>query len=277
MNAATEKEDRFAFGRNWLNFLATVDDASIRKAEQSLIELIGESDLTGKRFLDIGCGSGLFSLAARRLGAVVTGFDFDPDSVACARELRRRFARDDDTWRISQGSALDAEYLGALGTYDIVYSWGVLHHTGSLWQAVTNAAAAVAPGGKLAIAIYNDQGRWSGVWLRVKQLYQRVPRLLRPLYVALVMLPLELRSLAYSLLLLQPMRYVRGWTRYRSFRGMSRWHDHVDWVGGLPFEVAKPEQIVFFVKRLGFDLIGMTTNGGRTACNEYVFHRVAGS
>src|SRR5262245_45349652 len=122
--------ERFAFGKNWQEFLRIIDETRIRQAEDSLAVMLRESTLVGKSFLDIGCGSGLFSLAARRLGARVHSFDFDADSVACADELRRRYFQGDPQWTIEQGSVLDSHYMSALGNFDIVYSWGVLHHTG---------------------------------------------------------------------------------------------------------------------------------------------------
>src|SRR6185295_10447431 len=109
----------------------------------SLLTMLKERSLEGRRFLDIGSGSGLFSLAARRLGASVHSFDLDPESVRCALELRRRFCPADADWRIEQASALDRRYLAALGEFDVVYSWGVLHHTGQMRDALENAALPV--------------------------------------------------------------------------------------------------------------------------------------
>src|SRR5713226_6998608 len=145
--------ERFAFGENWARFLALLDDQRIRDAEESLQSKLEVENLAGKSFLDVGSGSGLFSLAARRLGARVHSFDYDPQSVACTLELRRRYFPDDEEWKIEEGSALDTNYLKSLGTFDVVYSWGVLHHTGAMWQALEHVVGAVAPGGKLFIAI----------------------------------------------------------------------------------------------------------------------------
>src|SRR5947207_3971976 len=121
---------RFEFGKNWARFLEGLSEERISQAETSLRRMLGTARLDGKSFLDIGCGSGLFSLAAWRMGAQVLSIDFDPQSVGCAQELRSRFFPGDLQWRIEEGSALDAAYLRSLGTFDIVYSWGVLHHTG---------------------------------------------------------------------------------------------------------------------------------------------------
>src|SRR3712207_3012789 len=150
--------ERFEFGKNWTRFLSTLTEESIRKAEQSLKDMLEVDDLRNTSFLDIGSGSGLFSLAARRLGARVHSFDYDPHSVACAEELRRRYFPDSPRWVVQQGSALGAAYVRSLDKFDVVYSWGVLHHTGEMWKGLANAEQAVAPGGKLFIAIYNDTG-----------------------------------------------------------------------------------------------------------------------
>src|SRR5467141_2182790 len=148
---------RFAFGENWARFLALLDDQRIRDAEESLRSKLGVQSLAGRSFLDVGSGSGLFSLAARRLGARVHSFDYDPQSVACTRLLRDRFFPGDADWKINQGSVLYAGYLATLGRFDVVYSWGVLHHTGAMWAALKNVTTLVAPGGLLYLAIYNDQ------------------------------------------------------------------------------------------------------------------------
>lgn len=133
---ATEiaRGERFEFGANWAQFLNVLNDERIALAEQSLRTMLGVNDLQGKRFLDIGSGSGLFSLVARRLGAAVHSFDYDPRSVACTAELKRRYYPDDPDWVVEQGSALDKDYLQTLGQWDVVYSWGVLHHTGAMWH-----------------------------------------------------------------------------------------------------------------------------------------------
>jgi 2-polyprenyl-6-hydroxyphenyl methylase/3-demethylubiquinone-9 3-methyltransferase len=161
--------DRFEFGKNWTRFLFVLDDARVARAEESLKVMLEVQDLEGMRFLDIGSGSGLFSLAARRLGASVHSFDFDPRSVGCTRELKRRYFDGDLRWNVEEGSALDETYLKSLGTFDVVYSWGVLHHTGQMWQALENARLPVAAGGKLFVAIYNDVGSKSRRWTWIKR------------------------------------------------------------------------------------------------------------
>ncbi len=269
--------ERFAFGANWARFLSVVDEARIEEAQRSLREMLGVDRLDGASFVDVGSGSGLFSLAALRLGAGrVHSFDVDPRSVACAEELRRRYASSaGERWTIEPGSALDEDYLRTLGAFDVAYSWGVLHHTGDMRRALHNVCPLVAPGGRLFISIYNDQGLQSRIWSAVKRTYNRLPGALRAPFVVAVMGPRELRFALLSTLRLRPQEYVRGWTRYRRERGMSRWHDLVDWAGGYPFEVAAPEAIFGFYRERGFTLQALKTCAGGLGCNQFVFVRDA--
>src|ERR1041384_211745 len=263
--------ERFAFGKNWQRFLGLVDEDRIGRAANSLKLWLEVQDLEGKSFVDIGSGSRRFSLAARRRGARVHSFDYDPQSVACTAELRRRYFTGDPAWTIEEGSALDSEYLKSLGTFDVVYSWGVLHHTGHMWQALDNVHSSVAPGGKLFIAIYNDMGSQSTRWRAIKRTYNKLPKLLKLPFAMVVMAPAETKSLLRALATLRMREYVRSWTEPRPERGMSRWRDIIDWVGGYPYEVARPEEIFDFYRARGFTLTRMQCGGVGLGCDQFVF------
>ncbi|HEV7858931.1 MAG TPA: class I SAM-dependent methyltransferase [Pyrinomonadaceae bacterium] len=266
---------RFDFGQNWSQFLGVLDETRIREAERSLREMLSIEDLRGRSFLDIGSGSGLFSLAARRLGASVHSFDYDPKSVACTAELRRRYFTDDDHWKIEEGSALDVNYLKSLGQFDVVYSWGVLHHTGEMWRALENVLLPVADGGKLFIAIYNDTGRQSVRWRRIKRIYNGLPRSLKLPFALGIVSVGQTKAFTRSLLQFTPGKFIRSWTRYEENRGMSRWHDHLDWIGGYPYEVATPEEIFDFYRARGFTLARLKCSelDFKLGCNEFVFEK----
>jgi len=261
---ATEitKRQRFEFGSNWAKFLNLLDDKQIDLAIGSLKFMLGVTDLKGRRFLDAGSGSGLFSLAARRLGADVYSFDYDPKSVACTRELRHRYFPDDDKWIIDEASVLNSDYLEKLGQFDIVYSWGVLHHTGSMFDALGKVAPLVAYDGSLFVAIYNDQGWISRYWSFVKRCYAR------NIIFRGVMLLVHIPYLFGVRFL---VRAATG--RLDLERGMLLWYDMIDWIGGYPFETASPEEIFDFYRAKGFGLVKLKTCGGRHGCNEFVFFK----
>lgn len=262
---------RFEFGRNWSKFLAVLDEERIAEAERSLRGMLGVERLDGKSFLDIGSGSGLFSLAARRMGARVHSFDFDPESVACTLELKRRYFTDDPAWVVQEGSVLDAGYVRSLGTFDVVYSWGVLHHTGRMWDALANASLTVAADGLLFIAIYNQQDYLSPAYTAIKRGYVNAPlpgkMLIAGTYVVFEVAKGFIKDVA---LLRDPRRRYRDKKRSR---GMSTWHDWIDWIGGYPFETARPDEIFEFFRQREFRLERLVTCGSGHGCNEFVFRR----
>jgi 2-polyprenyl-3-methyl-5-hydroxy-6-metoxy-1,4-benzoquinol methylase len=272
-SAEVQAGDRFEFGKNWKNFLDHLNDERIAKAETSMRTVLSTQTLEGQRFLDIGSGSGLFSLVARRLGATVSSFDYDPNSVGCTRTLRQRYFANDPNWTVEEGSVLDDAYMAKWRDFDVVYSWGVLHHTGQMWKAIDNAAVTVAMGGTFVVSLYNDQGPWSRRWTKLKRIYNALPRFLRVPYTVLVMGAREIIPFLHHVRRGRPFDYLKNYTQYGAQRGMSKWHDMVDWIGGYPFEVSKPEQVFHFFKERGFELVTLTTCAGGLGCNEFVFRR----
>jgi 2-polyprenyl-6-hydroxyphenyl methylase/3-demethylubiquinone-9 3-methyltransferase len=265
-----ERKKRFKFGDNWIQYADKINKVKINNALTSLSVAFDSSELKGRTLIDVGSGSGLFSLAASIMGANVTSFDYDDKSVLCTQKLKNTYFPDSSTWSVQQGSILDKNFISGLGTFDIVYSWGVLHHTGEMWRAIDNAASLVSKGGAFYIAIYNDQGWRSKVWRHVKEIYLKLPDRLK----FLIVIPSFLRMWGPRILLdsvrLQPLK---TWNQYQDVRGMSPYRDVVDWVGGYPFEVATPSQIHDYLYKRGFILRKLNTVGGSLGCNEFIYQR----
>lgn len=259
---------RFEFGSNWYGYLGNIDEEKIIEAERSLKKYLRVESLSGYKFLDIGCGSGIFSLAAKRLGACVTSFDYDPKSVECAQYLKNHYFPNNNDWQIHQGSILDADFMSSLGHFDVVYSWGVLHHTGAMWSALENALIPLADEGILYISIYNDQGRKSRLWKFVKRQYVRSPAFLKRIYQLIFLIGLWGPATFRDFVCLSPFS---TWSGYKKYRGMSPYVDLVDWIGGYPFEVARPDEIFQFFSSRHLQLTQLKTCGGGHGCNEYVF------
>ena len=272
------EQGRYGFGRNWSEFVRShFDEARVEAAMESLTAFTKLPSFEGRSFLDIGNGSGLFSLAAHRLGArPIRSFDYDADSVACARALHEREGSPAH-WQIEQGSVLDREYMASLGPFDLVYSWGVLHHTGSMWEAIRNASQRVAPGGLLYIAIYNSadsigihsDGRigTAKFWEQEKKLYCALPRFGQRIIDGAAASGMIASYLVRGQ---NPVKQIRG---HRSLRGMAWMVDIRDWLGGLPFEHARADEIFRFVHdECGLELENLTATNSLMN-NEFLFRR----
>ena len=256
----------FSFGKNWKKYLSSLTIEKIQIAKQSLKDFLG--NITGKTCIDIGSGSGIFSYLMYVLGAKeVTSIDVDLFSVQCAQYLKRK-VKNPEIWKIYQGSILDDSFISQFDKYDIVYSWGVLHHTGNMWKAIKNAASLVNDNGILFIAIYNKTRR-SKFWLKVKKVYNLSPQIGKKL------MNFILLSVMYFILpiisLKNPLNLLKN---YKKKRGMDPMIDIRDWLGGYPFEVATFKEVVNFLKKIDQNLRLIKyhkVNLNASENNEFVF------
>ncbi|MEM7532464.1 MAG: class I SAM-dependent methyltransferase [Chloroflexota bacterium] len=247
----------FSFGENWLNYLDTVTQERYQQAYDSLANLLDLEDLTGQTFLDIGCGSGLFSASALSMNAQkVISVDVDPKSVQATQSLKEQ-RHDVEHWQVLHGSILDDAFVSQLEPADVLYSWGVLHHTGEMWRAIDNASKLVKPDGLFIIAIYNKH-RTSEFWLRYKRLYNSSGTIGK-------------QALAWTFFIPRmASRLVKGKHPLREKRGMSVYYDVIDWVGGLPYEYASFDEIMDFCQARGFTLQKSIPTSS-IGCNQFVF------
>ena len=251
----------FSFGENWSDFLSGVTEEDLRRALDDIEFWLGDRGVEGKRVVDVGSGSGIHSLSFLQLGAEsVRSFDFDPLSVKATARMREQYGSPDN-WTVEHGSVLDSAYLKTLGTFDIAYSWGVLHHTGSMWEAIDNCASLVVPGGVLWISIYK-KGRRYPKDLALKKQFNAGSGLTKKWLIG--------RKIGRRMgVRLRQGKNPFAWNQ-RVGRGMNVYHDIVDWLGGLPYETATEDEIVRFMRDRGFVLerIRVAPEGG---CSIYVF------
>lgn len=264
-----DQNTHFEFGKNWAEYSKQISDREIKDACSELIRLLGTDSLEGRSFLDIGCGSGLHSLAALLLGAdSVRAVDIDPDSVATTRQTIEKHWQGDN-FSVEQLNVFDPA-MSSMPKFDIVYSWGVLHHTGAMWEAIEKAAALVSPQGQFIIAIYRKTPL-CGFWKWEKRLFTRSGRLVRSVLTSIYA---SLKILRDLLRFKNPVRKIKNYNRGK--RGMHWKTDIIDWLGGYPYESASAGEITRFVEKRGFSLeyssktrpeIGVFGSG----CAEYRF------
>jgi len=255
-----EKNLVFDFGANWQQFSqSSLDSLKFEEAFNSLDQLIGHEKIKGSSFLDIGCGSGIFAIAASLAGAKkVVGIDISKESIAVSIGNKKRFANQ-NTIDFFHKSVFDDDIL-QLGQFDIVYSWGVLHHTGDMWWSIKIASQLVSPNSLFVIAIYNKH--WSSkIWKVIKRFYNIVPAIIQRLMIWLFFIIIAIAKLIV--------------TRKNPFkkqkRGMSFYYDVIDWVGGYPYEYADKNEVINCAERLGFKCIKFVKPVVPTGCNEFVF------
>ena len=277
MSDLTSVESHFRFGQNWAQFSSGVDRLAIEQSRRELERLLGRNNITGLTFLDVGSGSGIHSLAALEMGASrVVAIDIDPDSVATTRNMLERFAPH-STWSAEVRSIFDATPSN-LGQFDIVYSWGVLHHTGAMNKALISAADLVADRGDLCVAIYGKTVLCD-LWRAEKRLYAKAPefvrKAIRGLFLVWFVFLATLRDLTRGRI----FRLRDHVIKYSRSRGMQFYTDIHDWLGGYPYESATPKEVRGLMKNLHFSEKRSFVQPGLrhgllgSGCDEYVFHK----
>jgi 2-polyprenyl-3-methyl-5-hydroxy-6-metoxy-1,4-benzoquinol methylase len=244
------KEDgNFSFGFNWIDYAKNrLNEAIISQHLSDLAQIYNEIDNRGA-LLDLGSGSGLSSLCFLRLGFnSVTSVDLDPYSIEAGEATMERFGEPyRGRWNTHQANILDPLFVAANSNkYDVVYSWGVLHHTGDMWQAIRNAASLVANKGIFHITLYRSGGMYTQ-HLRMKFAFLMSDREGKK-RILFDYLNLIEKTVNHSVFL------------PKDHRGMNHFNDALDWLGGVPYEVADPDVLQSYLFSLGFQRIHFREN-----------------
>lgn len=155
-----------SFSFEWNRHRKTqLDDTTTRESEETFRVKTGLSpeDVTGRLVLDVGCGMGRFADVVSRWGGNVVGIDLSLAVEAAHANLGGR-----ENVRILQADLFHLPFRP--GTFDIVYSLGVLHHTPNCEKAFRQLVPFVRPGGRLCVWVYGTMGPWE----RFARLYRRV-------------------------------------------------------------------------------------------------------
>lgn len=265
-----ENIERFGFGKNWLEYIKkNLSPEKVEISRNHLLGFLGEKDISGKTFLDIGCGSGLHSIAALQAGAdQIYSFDYDPKSVEASKFVKEKIAYSNKNWTIERGDVLDDSYMEALPKFDIVYSWGVLHHTGDVWHAIRNAASRVKKGGLFYIALYSadvEMERPPEFWLEMKKKYVSSGWLKRQYYDWWYVWTFYMHKKISNY-----PAFLKRARDYKEIRGMNIITDVRDWLGGWPMEYVYDAHAIDFCEKLGFRLEKIVTGQANT---EFLFVR----
>jgi SAM-dependent methyltransferase len=256
---------QFNFGKNWKNFSDNaLDSEKVSQAREDFANLL--KNVSGKTFIDIGFGQGLGLLTATSLGLETAGADINPLCKEVLEKNQSFFPEMKQSIPVVVGSILESSTLFSIHQirtkYDIVHSWGVLHHTGDMQKAIENTASLVNDKGYFILAIYNRH--WSSaLWLLIKWIYCHVPSFLQTL---LIYLFIPIIFLAKFM--------VTGKNPLKKERGMNFFYDVIDWVGGYPYEYASIEEMKNTMQKLGFEMLKAIPAQVPTGCNEFIFRKL---
>jgi len=261
------EKKKFSFGENWKNYLKIVTDKKIEAVKADLEKWLGKEYISNKTIIDIGCGSGVHSLGFYLLGAKeILSIDIDPHSVSATKSLWEKHGKPDN-WKIKKESVLDSDFISryCVKHFDLVYSWGVLHHTGDMWKAMENATKFLTKGSYFWVALY-DKGPRYNKDLALKKKYNRSSNFGKWIIEKRYIFKMYMKSLIN-----RDYKKLGGIFLRRNdynLRGMDKKHDLKDWLGGLPYEVASLEEIIAFARerQLVLEKISVGSEGANNIC-----------
>ena len=255
----------FKFGENWKNFSNLIDNNRLKEAVTSLKKLTNKKSLNNLSFLDIGCGSGLSSLAAIQLNCKkIYAIDQDEQSIKTTKKVLQK-----SRFKKVKVEKKDLFTLNEKEKFDIVYSWGVLHHTGNMLEAIKKSTKMVSKNGMLILALYKKT-KLCNLWKIEKYIYKSSPKVIqnfiKNLFIFLFKLAMILKRKNFS-------NYIND---YKTKRGMDFYHDVHDWLGGYPYESISIEEISKIMDKFGYKMIRSFQVKKQigffgTGCDEYVF------